>query len=75
MRHHMEVPGPLIAGSTQSFSAPVTAYSGMAQRKRIGPITQGSVDRNYLPLNTSFFAEANCAKFGRRRGTELTKLF
>ena len=22
----------------------------MAQRKRIGPITQGSVDRNYLPL-------------------------
>ena len=25
--------------------------SGMAQRKRIGPITQGSVDRNYLPLD------------------------
>ena len=26
----------------------------MAQRKRIGPITQGSVDRNYLPLHFCF---------------------
>ena len=49
-------------------------YSGMAQRKRIGPITQGSVDRNYLPLVTRFFRGPLVFQFCRWSGTKLAKL-
>ena len=37
--------------------------SGMAQRKRIGPITQGSVDRNYLPLHYCYATAHHIGRF------------